>query len=349
MADTHAGERGPSTITDVARRARVSITTVSHVFSGKRSVAEGTRSRVLDAARELRYRPAVAARGLATGRAMALGLQFPTEGEHLLLNPFFPALLESLSAAAIRASFTFVLLPSRRSGSFPLDLLLDAQGLDAAIIVDPTAGNDVIPVLRKAGLPLVTVGGKLGRGVAPSVDNDHTIAIHDVVTHLLDRGYTHPALISLSEDRFSYVAEIEHAFREAVGGGSRPAIVRAEDTSERAGYAAAITLLAGRSRPDAIVAAVDRQAVGVLAAVREMGLRVPEDIGVVGEGDTFLSRSSDPPLTTVDAQTATLGAAAIDLVRRLLDYQRDGGAEPPESVVVPAMLIVRESTAGKRA
>ena len=121
--------RGPTTIADVAKLARVSITTVSHVLSGKRPVAEATRRRVLEATQELNYRPAMTARGLATGRAMALGLQFPFEGEQLLLNPYFPAVLESLSAAAIEAGFTFVLLPARRSEAFPLDILLESQQL----------------------------------------------------------------------------------------------------------------------------------------------------------------------------------------------------------------------------
>jgi DNA-binding LacI/PurR family transcriptional regulator len=345
VSDGHGNDHGPATITDVARRAHVSITTVSHVFSGKRSVAEGTRRRVLDAAQALRYRPAVAARGLATGRAMALGLQFPMEGESLLLNPFFPALLEGVSAAAVRAGYTFVLLPSRRSGAFPLEMLLDSQGLDAAIIVDPVAGNDVVPVLRKAGLPIVTLGGKLPKGSAPWVDNDHATAIRDVAAHLTERGYGHPALISVAEGPFSYTTEIERAFRELAPPDTHPPVLRAEDTSERAGYTAAIKLLAGRSRPDAIIAAVDRQAIGVLAAVREMGLRVPEDVGVVGEGDTFLARNSTPPLTTVDAQTALLGAAAIDLVRCILDGRRGEPAAQPESVIVPARLVVRESTA----
>jgi DNA-binding LacI/PurR family transcriptional regulator len=202
-------------------------------------------------------------------------------------------------------------------------------------------------VLRKAGLPIVTLGGKLPRGAALSVDNDHAAAMRDVVAHLRERGYRQLALVSLAEGPFSYASDIERAFRAETASGTHAVVVRAEDTSERAGYTAAIKILAGRNRPDAIIAAVDRQALGVLAAVREIGLRVPEDVGVVGEGDTFLARNSNPPLTTVDAQTAVLGAAAIDLVRRILDAD---GARPeaaPESVIVPARLVIRESTAGR--
>ena len=128
-------------IADVAKAARVSITTVSHVLSGKRPVSSETREAVLRAAKRLQYRPTVAARGLATGRTMAIGLQFPMEGEHLILNLYFPTLLGALSDEATQHGYSFVLLPARRSPEFPLESLLDTQRLDAAILVDPSSST----------------------------------------------------------------------------------------------------------------------------------------------------------------------------------------------------------------
>lgn len=336
---------GPATISDVARLAHVSITTVSHVFSGKRPVADRTKRRVLDAAHELRYRPAVTARGLATGRAMALGLQFPSDGDQLLLNPYFPALLEALSAAAIQAGFTFILLPSRRTGSFPLDVLLSSQQLDGAIVVDPVPTNDLIGALHQAGLPVVTIG-RFGARVRPLfVDADNEGAMRALVAHLRAAGYERPALVSLREDRYSYIADIERGFREAVAEDfAKPIIERVDDLSERAGRAAAIELLSRRRPPDAIVAAVDRQAMGVLAAAEELGLRVPDDLGVAGAGDTVMARSSRPSLTSIDVQPALLGTAAVDIVRRAIDATAATGIEPPESITIEARLAIREST-----
>ena len=333
----------PARIADVAREARVSITTVSHVLSGKRPVAAKTRQAVLDAARRLAYRPTVAARGLATGRTMALGLQFPMEGEHLLLNPYFPELLGSLSAAATHDGYSFVLLPARRSSDFPLETLLDTQRLDAAILVDPSSSNDVLPLLRRYNVPVVTVGRYLGRTRTHWVDNDTGVAIGRVLDHLAAQGYRHPALISLGHERYSYIADLEASYRARMDeAGMEQLVARAEDLSERAGYDAAVTLLTRSSRPDAIIAAVDRQAIGVLGAAEELGIAVPDELGIVGEGDTVLSRNAHPPLTTIDPRAAELGAQAIAVVQRLL---ADSAApERPLNVVVETRLIVREST-----
>lgn len=334
----------PARIADVAREARVSITTVSHVLSGKRPVAAKTRQAVLDAAGRLAYRPTVAARGLATGRTMALGLQFPMEGEHLLLNPYFPALLGSLSAAATQDGYSFVLLPAHRSSEFPLESLLEMQRLDAAIVVDPASTNDILPLLRRYGVPVVTVGRYLGRLRTHWVDNDSGVAILRVLDHLAAQGYRRPALISLGHERYSYIADIEASYRGRMEeSGTQPLVARAEDLSERAGYDAAVTLLTRAGRPDAIIAAVDRQAIGVLGAAEELGIAVPDDLGIVGEGDTVLSRNSHPPLTTIDPRAAELGAQAIAVVQRILD--RPASSDQLVNVIVTTGLLIRESTA----
>lgn len=334
----------PARIADVARAARVSITTVSHVLSGKRPVSAETRKVVLDAAQRLSYQPTVAARGLATGRTMALGLQFPMEGEHLLLNPYFPLLLGSLSAAATQDGYSFVLLPAHRSSEFPLETLLDTQRLDAAILVDPSSTNDVLPLLRQYAVPVVTVGRFLGRLKTHWVDNDHPAAIRHVLDHLAEQGYQRPALISLGHERYSYIGDIERSYRTWVDEANvEPMVVRAEDLSDRAGYDAAVALLTRNERPDAIIAAVDRQAMGVVGAAEELGIRVPSQLGIVGEGDTVLARNAHPPLTTIDPRAAELGSQAIAVVRQILDDRA-----PPNRVInltVRTRLVIRASTA----
>lgn len=333
----------PARIADVAREARVSITTVSHVLSGKRPVSSTTRQAVLEAANRLQYHPTVAARGLATGRTMAIGLQFPMEGEHLILNPYFPSLLGALSAEATRTGYTFVLLPAHRGGDFPLENLLDTQRLDGAIVVDPSAANDVLPLLRRYRVPVVTVGRSLGRVRTHWVDNDHRDAMSRVIDRLIERGYRSPALLSLGRERFSYIADIEKAYQErAEHHEFPPRLERAEDLTERAGYDAAVTLLARRSRPDVIIAAVDRQAIGVLGAATDLGISVPGQLGIVGEGDTVLARNSHPTLTSIDPRAAELGRAAFALLVRVLEGRVP--ASTPLTEIVPASLVEREST-----
>lgn len=333
-------------IADVARAARVSITTVSHVLSGKRPVAAETREAVLEAAKRLQYRPTVAARGLATGRTMAIGLQFPMEGEHLILNPYFPTLLGALSAEATHHGYSFVLLPARRSPEFPLEPLLDTQRLDAAILVDPSSTNDVLPLLGRYGVPVVTVGRYLGRARTHWVDNDHRAGMASVLDHLAERGYRRPALISLGFERFSYIKDIEDEYRRRMTKDLlSPMINRAADLTERSGYDAAVSLLTRRDRPDAIVAAVDRQAIGVLGAADELGIAVPEELAVVGEGDTVLARNAHPALTSIDPSAAELGRAAFSLLQRVLDLP--AGPQDALTEIVPGTLIARASSAGR--
>lgn len=339
-----AGPPGrPARIADVAREARVSITTVSHVLSGKRPVSARTRQAVLEAANRLQYHPTVAARGLATGRTMAVGLQFPMEGEHLILNPYFPTLLGALSAEATKFGYSFVLLPAHRGTDFPLETLLETQRLDAAIVVDPSSANDVLPLLRRYGVPVITVGRSLGRLRTHWVDNDNREAMKRAVDHLAKRGYQRPALVSLGHERFSYIADIEEGYRESSKERGFPATTaRAEDLTERAGYDAAVTLLTRRARPDAIIAAVDRQAIGVLGAAKDLGIPVPEELGVVGEGDTVLARNAHPALTSVDPRAAELGRAAFGLLVRLLDEQATPAR--PVTEVIRSALVERAST-----
>jgi len=336
--------RSPARIADVAREAGVSITTVSHVLSGKRPVSSATREAVLAAASRLHYVPLVAARGLATGRTMALGLQFPLDGDQLLLNPYFPRLLEALAAAAVTAGFSFVLLPASAIGGFPLEAILQAQRMDAAILVDPIRPNDVVKILRDHRVPIVALGGRYpGRAPLHWVDNDSAEAIGRAVEHAFERGYRRPALVSLRTLRGSYVLDVEAGFGRATRSrGGRPVIVRADDVSEQAGYEAALTLMTRRDAPDVVITTADRLAIGVVAAITELGLVVPDDVGVIGEGNTLLAQNARPALTSIDPHPDRLGRAAIELIGQILDG--DGLKRDPTTVVVPASLVPRRST-----
>lgn len=328
-----------ASIHEVAERAGVSITTVSHVFSGNRPVAEHTRARVVRAARELHYRPNGAARGLATGRTMTIGLHFPFEGDSFVLNPYFPELLEGLSAAAAEGGYGFLLIPGAGRATSPAAALLRGRRFDGVVVADPMAGDPLLPTVRRLGIPAVTTGRWLGRRPPPWVDNDHRGGIRDLLRHLDEQGYERPALISV-RGGFSYIQDVEESFsEEARRRGSPGRIVRAEGLSGEKARDLAIRLLGQRHAPDAIVAASDRQAIGVLRAADELGIRVPAELGVAGEGDTVLARHSHPPLSSIRVRPRRLGEAAMGSLLALLDE-----AGPVENALLPAELIVRRST-----
>lgn len=320
-------------IHDVAREAGVSITTVSHVFSGKRPVAPDTERRVRDVARRLGFSPHSVARGLATGRSMTLAIAFPFTDDSVILDPYFGRLLEGFSGAAAAAGYGFLLVPMtpRRSG-FPLSQLLSEGRFDGAIVADPAEHDDLIPLLRRHGVPVVTTGRyRSGRSV-PWVDNDNSGGMTRLVQHILDAGYERLAMVSMTPE-LSYTRDIDGAFRALVGDDAP--IVRS-DVTEEGGYRMALELLDTDAPPDAIVASSDRQALGVSRAARELGIEVPGELGIAGSGDTLAAHAK---MTSISVQTRELGEAAVSAILSLLV-----GGEPPKGHILPTYVEVRQST-----
>jgi DNA-binding LacI/PurR family transcriptional regulator len=330
-------------ISDVAREAGVSRTTVSHVFSGKRPVAQATKLRVIEAAQALHYNPDSVARGLAMGRSMTIGLVLPTSEDPAVLNPTWLMVLEGLSSAASAAGYGFLIVPA--DGARPRTAGGQARAraaFDGIIVLDPVGRNPLIPQLMRAGIPMVTIGRYLGPVRVPWVDADNVEGIRQLLAHLRAGGYQLPALLSVDEE-ISYIQDIESAFSGALTEQEGvPVIVRSSDLSEIEAYQRAVHLLSGpQQRPDAIIAATDRQATGVLRAAHELGLRIPADIGVAGQGDTVIARSSRPALTSIRIQPRKLGAAAVEMLLELIA----GGTA--SDIMIPVDLAVRGSTQGR--
>lgn len=323
-------------IHDVAREAGVSITTVSHVFSGKRRVAPATEERVRAVAERLGYLPRGVARGLATGRSMTLAIAFPFEDNSLVLDPYFSRLLEGFSGAAAEGGYGFLLVPASPSRSeFPLHQLLVEGRFDGAIVADPAESDDLIPILQRHGVPVVTTGRYGEGGSVPWVDNDNRGGMSDLLHHLRVQGYERPALISMSGE-LSFARDIEAEFRDHLGDGAL--VVRTDEVTEEAGYISAIELLDVESPPDAIVTSSDRQALGALRAANELDIVVPDELGIAGAGDT-LAEHAHPPITSIRVQARELGEAAIRWLLALID-----GGEPPAEPVLPTSIAERDST-----
>ncbi len=332
-----------ASIEEVAREAGVSMTTVSHVFSGKRPVAPETRRRVLAAAERLGYRPHRAARGLATGRAMTIGLHFPFGVDSFLLDPYFPDLLAGLSAAAAEAGYGFLLIPTSSGTKFPLKLALAEHRFDGVIMANPAVDSPLIPMFVRHKVPLVTTGRYLGPHPVPWVDNDLRGVVAQLMTHLEEQGYQRPALISL-RNTFSFDQDIEESFeKEVLARGGEVSILRAGELSEKQGFLLALRLLSQPMPPDVVVASLDRVAMGVLRAARELGRRVPRDLGVASVDDTVLARRSHPLLTGIRIRPHVLGEAAVESLLAIVER-----SELPENRILPTELVPRASTRRNR-
>ena len=334
MADQAAS--ATPTIFDIAQAAGVSITTVSHVFSGNRPVGTKTRQKVLEAAERLNYRPRGSARALATGRTMTLALQISFSGPELLFNPFFTSLLPALSEAAIELGYSFAFVPPDASSASFVEPLIGRRAVDAGILIDPRRGDPFVQAVLAEGLPYVSLGRVMDAQPAPRVDHDHPEVCRTVVSHLREERYERIAMLSMREE-VSYVVDLEAAFREVV---PDAAVAAADALSVAAGRVAAEELLAGQRRPDAIFCTNDVLAIGALQAARELGIRVPDELGVVGVEDSSLAQHAEPPLTSVSAHPDEAGRLLVATVDQVLA----GEAEPPPLAVVPISLVRRRSS-----
>jgi DNA-binding LacI/PurR family transcriptional regulator len=330
------GTARKATIFEVAETAGVSITTVSHVFSGKRRVSAQTRMRVLESAERLAYSPSSAAQALATGRKFALALQVSLTGEALVLNSLFAVLLPALSLAAVERGYSFLYVPPSENGRSFVDPLVGERRIDGAVLVDPLLGDPFVEAVRDAELPFVTIGRLLDGSSDAWIDNDHIAVCADVAAHLADAGYRRPALLAIDTD-ISYRADYAAGFRAAFPDGDR--IVMADGLSPHAATTAATAALASDDPPDAFFATHDQLALGIEPAVDAAGLQVGRDVGVVAVGDNAIAQLTHVPMTSVDLATERFAPATVALLHDLIN-----GSAPAAPVVLPARLIPRAST-----
>jgi LacI family transcriptional regulator len=312
---------------DVARRAGVSPAVVSLVLNGRPHVRPETRRRVEEAIAELGYAPNLAARSLKTRQT---GLFAYMAGD--IGNPFFPDLALSMERAARRHGYALILC---QPGEEAFRALLQ-RPVDGILVGSVTEAQ--IQAARDRGIALVGLYRDLTAPGLPWVDTRWEEGMRLVFDHLVGLGHRRLALLDggVEEARSrAYRAEclargLEGADRRASGAWRADGGYRAMQQLLRAGGFTAV------------VAANDLMALGAVRACREAGVRVPEDVSVVGYDDLGLARLSVPALTTVRYPRRAAGAVAV----RLLLEAREGRA--PRGVLLPARLVVRESTGPAR-
>lgn len=326
------------TLEEIAHLCGVSRSTVSRVINEDPRVSPATRDRVLEVVRRERYRPNLAARGLASGRTNVVGAVIPGGFASLVTDPFFPSLLQGLAMAADGRDY-FVMLSLGEAGFRHTIDEIARQGVVAGVIFTPGRVDDpVLEPLVATGVPVVSVGRCEDERVG-YVDIDNRGSAQQATSHLLRLDYrrvatiTGPSFAPAANDRLQgYLAAIEAGGRRV-----EETLIYEGDFSEASGRAGMRALL--EHRPDAVFAASDRMAIGALNEIRASGLRVPEDIALVGFDDVPLAAELEPPLTTIRQRPAGLGQAAISL---LLDSIANPDS-PPKRAILPTELIVRSS------
>ncbi|GHE64787.1 LacI family transcriptional regulator [Streptomyces longispororuber] len=332
---------------DVARAAGVSQATVSLVLGGKwhGRVAERTAERVRATARDLGYRPNLAARNLRLGRTRTALLVVPA-----LTNEFFARLHTGAARVAARHGFGVVLYPSPEgvapsggTGGAPAPRVSDPfDSARAALdgVLASSMASDALATLRDDALPLVMLDSDPARSLgAATVNLDIADGMRQVTEHLLALG--HRDLLHLTADIDSWTFDVRRDALAAAlrGTGAAHRTVKAALTVDDARTATEAALAAPGSRPTAVICDDDILAAGVCKAARRLGLRVPEDLSVTGFDDLTLATAVEPELTTVRLPAEDFGEQGMTTLLDVL------AGRTPEPAPLPVRLVVRGSTA----
>jgi DNA-binding LacI/PurR family transcriptional regulator len=330
------------TMKDVARHARVSLATVSHVLNNTRYTAPETLQRVMSAVRDLNYHPNPHARRLALSRSDLVGLLVSE-----IANPFFPEIINGFQQAAWRRGYDMLLShtendPERTERAIR-NLL--ASGVCGVAVMSSAVDLPAVDRLRTAGIALVFYNLGPARRLVSNIRIDYSVGIRQLVRYLIELGHRDIGIISGPHSNRTANA-LQLAMVDALTSHDLKPSLLVESKHRVDGGASAIrTVIAAPNSPTAIMCGNDLMAMGAVSALEELGVRVPEHISVTGFDDIFFSHLVRPPLTTVRIPREDLGRIAFEALYAMTGGRRRKGAE----LELPTELVSRKSTAPPRA
>ena len=327
-----------TTIKDVAREAGVSIATVSRVFNDSAVVSEGTRQNVRAVAERLNYWPNGAARSLITNRTQAIGVLLPD-----LFGEFYSEILRGMDCTARKTGLHLLVSSSHADAKELVAALRSTRGrIDGLIVMAPDIDASAAIRATAAALPMVLIDAFSGIEGCDSVAIANQAGAYSVVRHLVRLGHRRVATITgpaRNADARQRLEGYRAALVESGADGSRELEI-AGNFTEPSGYEAVARLLALHPRPTAVFAANDYMAIGVLGALSDAGVRVPEDIALAGFDDIAMACYLNPPLTTVHVDAYRLGERAVE---KLLERSHPRRGRAAQHEVLPTTLVIRSS------
>lgn len=330
-------------ITAVAERARVSTATVSRVINGTANVSPETAERVREAIQTLDFYPDISARTLGSGRSGLYGLIISD-----ITNPYFPELVKAFEDIAVEHGQDVLIANTdydpKRMEACVIRML--QRKVDGVAIMTSEMEDRLIHTFSNRQIPTVFMDTRKGVKGVSTVRVDYAAGVKQAMQHLFDFGHQRIAFISGPLALSSAQVRAE-AFTKSLrqnGLAREPHMVQEGDHRVEGGHAAMQRILKASERPTAVLASNDLTAIGAIGAIHEAGLRIPEDISIIGFDDIELSAYTQPSLTTLHVPRRELAATAF----RSLFRDRDGVASMSglklEHVIRP-WLIVRRSTA----
>jgi DNA-binding LacI/PurR family transcriptional regulator len=337
--------KGKSTSIDIAHLAGVSQATVSRALRGSPLVNEETRRRIEAAAEQLNYKldkNASNLRRMHTGTLALLFFEDPTADESHI-NPFFLSMLGSITRACALRGYDLLISFQQFSRDWHADFA-DSKKADGLILLgygDYLAYTDKLEKLVAQGTCFVRWGAVLPDQPGVSIGCDNFLGGYAVGEHLLERGCRRIAFLGDASSHYPEFFARYRGYADALhqaGVEVDDALQENAESTERSGYEAMRTLITREVGFDAVFAASDLIAIGAMHALSDHGMRVPQDVALVGFDDIAMASFVNPPLTTVLQDTGQAGAVLVDSLLGLIR------GEPVESEVLPVKLMVRRSS-----
>jgi len=324
--------------------AGVSRTTVSFVLNQLEgvSISEGTRKRVIEAARKLNYYPNSAGRKLVSGKSDTLGLVLYQSPEQVFADAFLPQVILGVEQAAMQQKFHVLLKPVEPGDPEGYSRLINENHVDGIILSGPRQDDDEIIRLHQNGVPVMLMG-QLPDTTLPFVDVNAQNGAETAVKHLIELGHQQIGMITNAPLSYTSAQQRCTGYKQALQVNnleSDDELIKEGNYTPASGYHAMIDLLKRSPRPTAVFIASDVVAMGAILAIKRAGLRIPEDIALVGFDDIPLAEFFDPPLTTIRLPAFRLGWTAGE---RLIRLTREEGLDQ-NGVYLDSELIIREST-----
>ncbi|MGA7522105.1 MAG: LacI family DNA-binding transcriptional regulator [Acidobacteriaceae bacterium] len=334
----------PVRMKDIAKDVGVSIVTVSKVLRNHPDIAEETRARILKRVKELDYQPNVLARSLVTGRSYLIGLVVPD-----LLHPFFVEVAEGLSTAVRAQGYFLIVASSQEDPELEAKEILQlvARRLDALVVASTANSTESFERMNRMEQPFVLIDREFSGFPANFVGSDDEAAGRLATQHLIDQGCLTIAHIrgrNNSTGTLRFEGYRQTLLRNRLPYAENLVIARStvDVDSTHHGYEAMRLLLKRKPRPDSVFCYNDPLAIGAMNAILDAGLRIPEDIALVGCGNLHFDGSLRVPLSSIDHQSRVLGERAGAILLNIFSAK----ARPqPVSVILNPALVVRASSA----
>ncbi len=334
-----------ATLTDVAKAAGVSPTTVSFVLNnieGMR-ISQETHARVLEAAKTLNYHPDSSAQKMARGKTSVIGLVIRQNPEKAYADLFIQDVMQGISSVIREKGYQLLFIPlppEDKDKSY--SKLINERHVDGLIVSGPTEDDFELTEVFNEGARIVMMGKVLGSHI-PFIDIDNQKGAETAVNHLISLGHQRIAIITNAPLNFASSKDRLQGYRSCLENNNLPydeAMVILGDRTPESGYQAMLDLLKIKPQPTAVFIASDTVALGALNALYEKGIHVPEEMAIVGFDDIALARYVIPPLTTIHLPAYSLGLGAANM----LIQQINGDFQESNAIILQTRLIIRESS-----